>query len=117
MKHANTKYNNGKWEFDPVAAEKYWNDAILDSEGVVRWKSNNQVPFDDMLNDFESLGKTFDRAKSVIARDGETAVLLDEYRERMKNVEDSPEHIAELRATFGAGVTFVNVVTGKSIKL
>jgi hypothetical protein len=31
-------------------------DAYIDSTQVVRWKSNDQIPFQDMLADFRSLG-------------------------------------------------------------
>ena len=31
-------------------------DAYVDNTQVVRWKSNNQIPFQDMLADFRSLG-------------------------------------------------------------
>ena len=31
-------------------------DAYIDSTQVVRWKSNDQIPFQDMLADFRALG-------------------------------------------------------------
>ena len=31
-------------------------DAYVDSTQVVRWKSNDQIPFQDMLADFRALG-------------------------------------------------------------
>lgn len=31
-------------------------DAYIDSNLIVRWKSNNQIPFQDMLADFRALG-------------------------------------------------------------
>ena len=33
-----------------------FSDAYIDSTQVVRWKSNDQIPFQDMLADFRALG-------------------------------------------------------------
>ena len=30
--------------------------AHIDDQGVVRWNSNDQIPFEDMLHDFRELG-------------------------------------------------------------
>ena len=36
--------------------EKEFQDTFLDSTGILRWMSNAQIPFDDMLADFRTLG-------------------------------------------------------------
>lgn len=36
--------------------EKEFQDTFIDSEGVLRWMSNAQIPFQDMLADFRTLG-------------------------------------------------------------
>ena len=34
----------------------YFMDAYIDGDHIVRWRSNDQIPFQDMLADFRSLG-------------------------------------------------------------
>jgi len=85
--------------------------------GVVRWDSNDRVPFDDMLNDFRDLG-LIDRADVLLSQDAreiDNEAFLAEYAEAQKN--RSPEQIAEeryeARAAHGAGVKMVNLFTGE----
>ena len=85
--------------------------------GVVRWDSNDRVPFDDMLNDFRSLG-LIDRADVLLSQDAreiDNEVFMAEYREAQRN--RTPEQIAEdhyeARAAHGPGVKMVNVFTGE----
>jgi hypothetical protein len=78
----------------------------------VRWNSNDRVPFDDMLECFQSLGwiTLQERENSARARDADTAAFLAEYRANYRG--PSEEERAEARAEFGAGTTVVNVLTG-----
>lgn len=35
---------------------KYFMDSYIDGDHIVRWRSNDQIPFQDMLADFRELG-------------------------------------------------------------
>jgi len=90
-------------------------DSYTDSEGVIRWKSNDRVPFDDLL---ENAGVDTDtRQRCRVARDADTEKTLSEYREAMKNHVPSDEEMYEMRAAFGPGAKVVNVITGKVTQL
>lgn len=91
-------------------------DSYRDEHGVIRWLSNGQVPFDDLL---EKVGIDLTtREDCRIARDADTAIFLQKYREAQAN--RTPEEIAEQQAhataAFGPGETIVNVVTGEKFK-
>jgi hypothetical protein len=34
----------------------YFMDAYIDDDHIVRWRSNDQIPFQDMLADFRAMG-------------------------------------------------------------
>lgn len=89
------------------------NDAQQDTNGVWRWKSNNRVPFNDMLQSWGIAGAEL--AKHEAARDVDTDAFLRDYREAQRN--RTPEQLAEeafeARAAFGPGVEYVNVITGE----
>ena len=55
--------------------------AHLDSEGVVRWNSNDQIPFEDMLADFRTLGliEEENQLHSNLLREKETDEFWDDY--------------------------------------
>lgn len=89
--------------------------AYKDEHGVYRWKSNDRVPFDDMLECWNLDEETLQKCKD--ARDADNAAFFAEYRERMKDYEPSDEERFEMRAAFGEGAEVVNVITGKRIKL
>ena len=36
--------------------EQEFQDTFIDNEGILRWTVNLQIPFDDMLADFRTLG-------------------------------------------------------------
>ena len=91
------------------------NDAYKDSEGVWRWKSSNNVPFDDMLECWNLSEE--EMKKCAEARDADNSAFLKDYRERMKNHVPSDEEMFEMKAAFGEGETVVNVLTGKTYKL
>ncbi len=85
--------------------------------GVCRWKSNDQVPFEDMLTDFAEAG--FIRfvviGESLTAREADNKVFFAQYRKAQAN--RSEEQIAEqrfeARAAMGPGVDMVNIFTGE----
>lgn len=90
-------------------------DAYQDDEGVYRWKSNDRVPFSDMLECWNLDADTME--KCVAAREKDDAEFLADYRERMKDYVPSDEEMFEMRAAFGEGETVVNVITGETIQL
>jgi hypothetical protein len=42
--------------YTEVELMKQFMDAYIDHDHIVRWRSNDQIPFQDMLADFRSLG-------------------------------------------------------------
>ena len=55
--------------------------AHIDAEGVVRWNSNNQIPFEDMLHDFRALDliNEENQLHSNLLREKETDEFWDDY--------------------------------------
>jgi hypothetical protein len=90
-------------------------EAYEDVHGVWRWKSNNNVPFEDMLLCWNLDLLTLQ--KCIYARKADTEKFFEEYRKQMENYEPSPEELFEMRAAFGEGVKVVNVLTGKTTQL
>ena len=86
---------------------------------VVRWNSNNRVPFGDMLNDFRTLGLIDDVLveASYKARVVDTDKFLAVYRkaQALRTDEQIAEERYEARAAHGPGVELVNVITGERI--
>jgi len=98
------------------AAEKIREDATIDSQGVVRWKSNNRIPFSDMLEDALAQGVSeINLALSNQLREEEQSASLAAYRATPRTYSD--ETLSEMRAAFGAGETVVDVLSGQQIKL
>lgn len=97
-------------------ADKFDTDAYV-KNGVVRWKSNDQVPPDDILELWEHCGKPFDCELSKVYSRDETAQALEAYRQRMANHTYTDEEKAEMRTAFGPGATVVDVITGQPIPL
>ena len=79
---------------------------------VVRWKSNKQIPFDDMLKKFlaDSLITVQELVNSNEQREAEVLITLQQHRQQYTGPSD--EARMEARATFGPGVELVNVLTG-----
>lgn len=92
-------------------------DAIVDVQGVVRWKSNNNIPPNDILTVWHAANKPFNYALSKCISANETAAFLRQYRENALKAPRDPEAEAErafeLRAAFGPGQTIINVITGE----
>lgn len=92
---------------------QFYIDETNDATGpVVRWNSNDQVPFDDMLQNFVDAGfiDNQTRQNSNETRKQEQAVFLENYRKNYRGPSD--EELFEMRAAFGPGETVVNVLTG-----
>lgn len=99
---------------DAKYKEQFYIDETSEVTGpVVRWNSNDHVPFDDMLKDFEDAGwiDALTRLNSNNTRKLEDAEFLENYRRNYKGPTD--EERFEARAAFGAGAEVVNVITGQ----
>ena len=100
---------------------KHWRDAYLDEKCIVRWQSNNRIPFADMLHKFVIARLITQEVadNSEVVRQEEVAVFLGEYKKARAN--RTPEQIAEeafeMRAAFGEGETIVDVFTGEKVIL
>ena len=83
----------------------------------VRWNSNNRVPFDDMLEAFQSLGfiGQLERDNSNDARTAENEATIALFRKNFKGYDS--ETLAEMRNEFGSGSKVVNVLTGTVTQL
>lgn len=83
----------------------------------VRWNSNDRVPFDDMLECFQSLGwiDLQTRENSVVVRAAEERALLEEYRQNFKGYD--AETLAEMRSEFGPDARVFNMLTGAVTQL
>jgi hypothetical protein len=97
---------------------KYKNDFYVDYTNdttgpVVRWNSNDRIPFSDMLQKFEDAGWIDSQmhANSIEQRVVEDRVVIENYRKNFKGY--SQEDLFEMRAEFGAGAQVVNVLTGQ----
>jgi hypothetical protein len=99
------------------AAKK--SEAYKDENGVWRWKSNNRVPFKEMLECWNLSDEEIE--VSLKAKNVDYKASIKEYREAMKNHQPSREELFEIRAAFGVwnrtGKKLVNVITGKTIQL
>lgn len=101
-------------QLDKVRAELAEGKISIDAEGVAR-NCIGRVLMDDLL---EQLGMVTDKVSAEAtraARETENAAFLAEYRAR-RNA-PSAEELAEMRATFGAGATVVDALTGEKIIL
>jgi hypothetical protein len=88
-------------------------DAYRDADGIIRWKTNNVVPFADML---EANGITGDElARHVAAREKDNDAFFAEYRRRQP-AKPSAEAMYEMRAAFGPGQVIVDVITGRRVR-
>ena len=96
--------------------EMTW-EANLDADGVLRWTSNDQVPFPDMVEKFIEAGYPASLEACKAAREADCAAFAKRYREMRAREGYSAEERFEMRAAFGEGETVVDVVTGEKIRL
>lgn len=64
---------------DRVRAE--YKDTFVDKDGILRWMTNLQIPFDDLLADFRTLGLITEEVQlhSNLVREKETDEFWTEY--------------------------------------
>lgn len=111
-----TSQHNFRKQESERTANQFDTDAYV-KDGVVRWKSNNNIPPKDILEFWQYLGKEFDYNKTLAVDEEETTVFFENYRKQQANRQYTEEELFEMRAAFGPGETVVNVITGKQIKL
>ena len=91
-------------------------DAYMDGD-VVRWVSNDRVPFLDMVTDFATLGliADFQVELSENTRKIEQTAFLKEYMfaQANRSEEEKNEERMMAQAAFGSDAKVVNVITGE----
>jgi hypothetical protein len=94
----------------------YRNEFYIDNNDVVRWKSNDQVPFNDMLTDFLVAGLIVQEnvLRSMTARKIEDLAFLEQYVANRQKYGYSDEEKFEMQAAFG-DEEVVDVFTGKVV--
>jgi len=97
-----------------TTVQQHREEAYVDAAGIIRWISNDRIPFPDMLMDFLSAGlATVDSvAASITQRRIEDEASLKAYVKRNKGRKLSSEEQLEMTAAFGPGHSVVNVLTG-----
>ena len=112
MRYNDNMMNNTKTPMSHPKANDFYIDETAGS--VVRWVSNDRVPFSDMLQEFLKAGLIDSQTvtNSNEAREQDTRKFLDAYRANYRG--PTAEEKFEARAAFGAGATVVNVITGTS---
>ena len=95
-----------------------WSGAYLDRKCIVRWKSNDRIPFADMLHTFVIARLITQEVAddSEVLRQEEESVYIARYIEARNNrtPEQVAEERAEARAAFGPDETIVDVMTGET---
>lgn len=91
---------------------KFETDAYV-KNGIVRWKSNDNVPPREVLELWDYLNKDFSFNDSINALGNATNEFLKQYKKQKTN----SEQLHEMRSAFGKGTTVVNVITGKKTRL
>jgi hypothetical protein len=94
----------------------YRNEFYIDNNDVVRWKSNDQVPYDDMLTNFLVAGLIVQEnvLRSMTARKAEAEIAIQQYVENRQKYGYSDEEKFEMQAAFG-DEEVVDVFTGKVV--
>ncbi len=97
------------------AVRKADEEAIVDSDGAISWKSNSNYLMDDFCERLEYAGYQFSRMATQEKRDEQDRKFIEEYRKNQG--EPSEEELNEMRATFPAGSRIVDVISGREIQL
>ena len=69
--------------------EQEYQDTFIDRDGILRWMTNNEIPFDDMLADFRTLGLISEDVQlySNLLREKETDEFWTNYFDKTKKEE------------------------------
>lgn len=96
------------------AKNYFYNEANV-INGIVRWKSNNAIPMDDMLEKMEYAGCTFNRELCNEIRDAEDKKFIEAYVKNRKQYGYSEEELYEIECAFGKDADIVDIFTGKYV--
>jgi hypothetical protein len=89
-------------------------DAYFDEkDGVYRWKSNNAIPFKDMLVANDVPADTISRCAAVRDAELDASVALYMQMRDARTPEQIEEERAMARAEFGPGHMMMNILTGE----
>lgn len=97
---------------DEVSARNEYATQAVVKGGVLRWITNGRVPPADFCAEAKLLGFDVSLARCDEDRAAETRALLEAHRANPPELD-----VGEARAAMGAGVTVVNVLTGKRTAL
>lgn len=92
------------WEINPEEGKKEFNGSYIDKNGIIRWKSNDQVPPDHCLSVFAHLGLiTWKTAKesNAIQEQETNAFLTKAYQNLPDETDADDEFMFEARAALG----------------
>jgi hypothetical protein len=94
----------------------FWKDVHV-VNGVVRWVSDDSVPFDDVLGELldEGLIDTSTLKTTVEAREKEEDAWLEEYRNNPPQLSEGD--LNELRTIHGSQAKVIDIFSGKEIIL
>ena len=93
-------------------ADKFMDAYVVD--GIVRWKSNDRIPPQDILELWHYIGEDFDYEKSLQIGDKETQRSIQNYRRQRAKQGYSQEELFEMKAAFG-NTPVVDVLTGRRL--
>ena len=98
--------------------ERYNLDTFIDKKGIIRWKSNSNVPPTEILLLWKYSGKRFDLDKAIYGREKDFEKVVKSAKDFESNMskEMKEERERNLRGAFGSGQNIVNVVTGKKYR-
>lgn len=96
------------------AMAKAASDAEIEPDGAIKWLSNGRYLMDDFCEKLEYGGYDFSREATASKRDAENRKFMEAYK---ANVNDTPEHLDEMRAAFGEGTVVVDILSGRRYAL
>lgn len=90
-------------------------EAIVEADGAIRWKSNNQYVPDDVCEILEYGEFPFSRSATARKREIQVHEFINGYHSNLNNL--SYEDKVEMRANFDPGTTIVDVINGDRIQI
>ena len=95
---------------------EFYIDQTVDAP-VVRWNSNNSIPFEDKLNSFLKNGWITEQEleNSIKQREIEVAESIRLYKEQRKTYVPTEEEKYELKSVFGIDEV-IDIFTGEKIR-
>lgn len=93
-------------------------EAYVDAQGIMRWRSNESVPPAECLAAALDMGLITlpQHNRSTEVGQAETRAVIEAYRANQP-AQPSDEELYEMRAAFGPGEVVVDVITGRKTQL